>query len=71
MAPFEVVTYNDGPILGFANAIKNGIREHDDSVSGQTRGVKGYCMNCTFVTMMLDGLATKHQLKLHNWKPAP
>ncbi len=47
-----------------ANAIKNGISEHYDSVSGKALGVPDYCMSSTLVTMMLDGLARKHQLKL-------
>jgi len=47
-----------------ANAIKNGISEHYDSVSGQPLGVKDYCMSCTLVTMMLDGLAKVHRLKV-------
>ena len=49
-----------------ANAIKNGISEHYDSVSGKGLGVPDYCMSCTLVTMMLDGLAQKHALKLRN-----
>jgi len=47
-----------------ANAITQGISEHYDSVSGQPLGVKDYCMSCTLVTMMLDGLATAHRLKI-------
>ncbi len=47
-----------------ANAIKNGISEHYDSVSGKALGVPDYCMSCTLVTMMLDGLTRKHRLKL-------
>ena len=47
-----------------ANAIRNGISEHYDSVSGKGLGVPDYCMSCTLVTMMLDGLAKKHTLKL-------
>lgn len=45
-----------------ANAIKHGISEHYDSISGKALGVKDYCMGCTLVTMMLDGLAQKHRL---------
>ncbi|MCF7974622.1 MAG: hypothetical protein K9N55_12455 [Phycisphaerae bacterium] len=45
-----------------ANAIKNGINEHYDSVSGRPIGVPDYCMSCTLVTLMLDGLAQKHRL---------
>jgi putative isomerase len=47
-----------------ANAIKNGISEHYDSVSGKALGVPDYCMSSTLVTMMLDGLSRQHQLKL-------
>jgi len=49
-----------------ANAIKNGISEHYDSISGKPLGVQDYCMSCTLVTMMLDGLAQKHKLKLRD-----
>jgi hypothetical protein len=47
-----------------ANAIKNGISEHYDSVSGQPLGVGDYCMSCTLVTMMLDVLR-ETVLELH------
>ena len=47
-----------------ANAMKNGISEHYDSVSGKALGVPDYCMSCVLVTMMLDGLTKKHRLKL-------
>ncbi len=47
-----------------ANAIKNGVSEHYDSVSGKALGVPDYCMSSTLVTMMLDGLARKHTLTL-------
>jgi len=47
-----------------ANAITNGISEHYDSISGAPLGVKDYCMSCTLVTMMLDGLTRQHELKL-------
>jgi putative isomerase len=47
-----------------ANALQNGINEHYDSVSGKPLGVPDYSMSCTLVTMMLDGLAKKHTLKL-------
>ncbi len=47
-----------------ANAIKNGISEHYDPVSGQPLGVHGYCMSSTMVTMMLDGLTRTHSLKI-------
>jgi putative isomerase len=47
-----------------ANAMKNGISEHYDSVSGKALGVPDYCMASTLVTMMLDGLTRKHRLQL-------
>ena len=50
-------------------SIKNGINEHDDSISGKPLGVKDYCMSSTLVTMMLDGLAQKHTLKLRDTRP--
>jgi putative isomerase len=52
-----------------ANAIKNGISEHYDSVSGKPLGVRDYCMSCTLVTMMLDNLTRKYKLKLRKSAP--
>ena len=52
-----------------ANAIKNGISEHYDSVSGGPLGVRDYCMSSTLVTMMLDGLTRKHTLRLRTGTP--
>jgi len=49
-----------------ANAIKHGISEHYDSLTGQALGVPDYCMSCTLVTMMLDGLAKQHRLMLRH-----
>jgi len=49
-----------------ANAIRNGISEHYDSVSGKALGVRDYCMSSTLVTMMLDGLTQKHKLALRS-----
>ncbi len=49
-----------------ANAIKNGISEHYDSISGRALGVRDYCMSSTLVTMMLDGLTIRHKLKLRD-----
>lgn len=46
-----------------ANALKNGISEHYDAVSGKPLGVPDYCMSSTLVTMMLDGLSKKYTLK--------
>jgi putative isomerase len=47
-----------------ANALKNGINEHYDSISGIPLGVPYNGMTCTVVTMMLDGLSKKYQLKV-------
>jgi putative isomerase len=46
------------------NAIKNGISEHYDSVSGKPLGIRDYCMSSTLVTMMLDGLTEKYELSV-------
>jgi len=47
-----------------ANAMKNGIAEHYDSVTGAALGVADYSMSSVFVTMMLDGLTKEHTLNL-------
>jgi len=47
-----------------ANALKNGISEHYDSVSGKPLGIPDYCMSSSILTMMIDGLTVRHQLKL-------
>ncbi len=47
-----------------ANALKNGVSEHYDSVSGKALGVNFLGMSCTIATMMLDGLTKRHLLKL-------
>jgi len=47
-----------------ANAIKNGISEHYDSVSGKALGVPWLGMTCTILTMMLEGLCQKHELRI-------
>jgi putative isomerase len=46
-----------------ANALKNGINEHYDSISGMPLGVPYNGMTCTIVTMMLDGLTNRYKLK--------
>ena len=46
------------------NAIRNGISEHYDSVSGKPLGIPDYCMSSSIATMMLDGLTQKFILKL-------
>ena len=47
-----------------ANALVNGINEHYDSVTGKPLGVGNLGMSCAIITMMLDGLTSKHHLKL-------
>ena len=46
------------------NAIRNGISEHYDSVSGFPLGIPDYCMSASIATMMLDGLTKKYKLQL-------
>jgi len=46
------------------NAIKNGLSEHYDSISGKPLDIKDYCMASTITTMMLDGLTKKYKLEL-------
>jgi hypothetical protein len=50
--------------LTVANAIKVGISERYDSMTGAPLGVKGLGMSATVITMMLEGLTRKHQLRL-------
>ncbi|MEI6972062.1 MAG: trehalase family glycosidase [bacterium] len=47
-----------------ANAIRNGISEHYDSVSGKAIGVEFLGMTCTIVTMMLDQLSRRFRLQV-------
>jgi len=47
-----------------ANAIKHGLSEHYDSMTGKALGIPDYSMASTILTMMLDGLTEKHQLAL-------
>lgn len=47
-----------------ANAIKHGLSEHFDSVTGKALGVPDYSMSSVMVAMMLDGLSRKHRLTL-------
>lgn len=46
------------------NAIKNGISEHYDSVTGMPLGIPDYCMSSSIATMMLDGLTEKFKLHI-------
>jgi len=47
-----------------ANALKNGINEHYDSISGKPLGVPYNGMTCTIITMMLDGLSNNYKLRI-------
>ncbi|MBN1418760.1 MAG: hypothetical protein JXP34_08280 [Planctomycetes bacterium] len=53
-----------------ANAMEKGINERYDSLSGKPLGVEDYCMGCTLVTMMLDGLTREHTLRLRGERAA-
>ena len=50
------------------NAIKNGISEHYDSVTGKPLGILDYCMSSSIATLMLDGLTKKYKLQLCEYK---
>ncbi len=47
-----------------ANALKYGINEHYDSVTGKPLGVGNLGMSCAIVTMMLDKQASRYHLKV-------
>ena len=47
-----------------ANALKNGISEHYDSVTGKPLGVPYLGMTCTVLTLMVDGLSSRYTLKV-------
>jgi hypothetical protein len=47
-----------------ANALKVGISERYDSKSGAPLGVKGLGMSATIITMMLDGLSSRYDLRV-------
>lgn len=51
-----------------ANAMRNGISEHYDSMSGKKLGVEFLGMTCTVITMILDGLCHNYKLKVSNTK---
>jgi glycogen debranching enzyme len=46
------------------NAIRNGISERYDSITGRAEGVPFLGMTCTVLTLMLDGLCEKYPLSL-------
>jgi glycogen debranching enzyme len=47
-----------------ANALRNGLSEHYDSMTGKALGVPDYSMASTILMMMLDGLTRQHALGL-------
>jgi hypothetical protein len=47
-----------------ANALKNGISEHYDSMTGKPLGVPYNGMTCTVLTLMLDALSSRYTLKV-------
>ena len=49
--------------LTIANALKVGISERYDSVTGEPLGVKGLGMSATVITMMLDELTSRYKLR--------
>ena len=50
--------------LAVANALKVGISERYDSQSGAPLGVKGLGMSATIITMMLDQLTSRYELRV-------
>ena len=46
-----------------ANALKNGVSEHYDAVSGKPLGVTFLGMSCTIATLMLDGLGRRYSVR--------
>jgi len=48
--------------LTVSNALKAGISERYDSLSGAALGVRGLGMSATVITMMLDGLTGRYKL---------
>jgi putative isomerase len=47
-----------------ANALKHGLSEHYDSITGAALGVPDYSMASTILTMMLDGLTQHYKVAL-------
>ena len=47
-----------------ANALKHGINEHYESVTGKPLGVGNLGMSCAIVTLMLDQLTSNYHLKV-------
>jgi glycogen debranching enzyme len=50
--------------LTVANALRNGISERYDSLTGATLGVRGLGMSATALTMLLDGLTSRYTLRV-------
>jgi len=50
--------------LTVANALRNGISEHYDSLTGAPLGVRGLGMSATALTMLLDGLTSRYSLRV-------
>ncbi len=48
----------------FANALKVGISERYDSLTGSPLGVRGLGMSATMLTMALDGLTSRYNLRV-------
>lgn len=49
-----------------ANALKHGVNEHYDAVTGRPLGVGNLGMSCTIVTLMLDQLTSQYHLRVRN-----
>jgi len=47
-----------------ANALKNGVNERHNALTGEGVGVKMLGMSCTIATMMLEGFSKKYRLQL-------
>jgi len=47
-----------------ANALKNGVNERYNALTGKGLGVDFLGMSGTIVTLMLDGLSKKHKLRV-------
>ena len=47
-----------------ANAMKNGLSEHYDSITGKALGIPDYSMAATILAMMLDGLTKERKVAL-------
>ena len=49
-----------------ANALKHGLSEHYNSMTGEALGVPDYSMASTILTMMLDGITREHKVSLQS-----